>query len=72
MRHHAGSDLRDNLALAPHGDEKVTAMPTVGTLSGKGEFTGMTMPRKTFYEMAYLNLAVVFSIIFILAIWRWW
>ena len=71
-RHHAGSDLTEDLALAPHGDEKVTAMPTVGTLSGQGEFSGMTMPQKTFYVMAYLNLAAVFSIIFILALWRWW
>jgi predicted heme/steroid binding protein len=71
-RHHAGSDLTEDLTLAPHGDDKITFMPTVGTLTEKDEYSGMTTHQKTFYVMAYLNLAAVFSIIFILALWRWW
>jgi predicted heme/steroid binding protein len=71
-RHHAGSDLTEELKLAPHGDDKITVMPVVGMLAGKDEFSGMSTPQKAFYVMAYLNLAAVFSIIFILALWRWW
>jgi predicted heme/steroid binding protein len=71
-RHHAGEDLTEELKLAPHGDDKITAMPVAAILVGKEEFVYMTVPEKAFYVMAYLNLAAVFSIIFILALWRWW
>jgi predicted heme/steroid binding protein len=71
-RHHAGADLTEELKLAPHGDDKITAMPVAAALVGHEESAGMTLPEKTFYVMAYLNLAAVFSIIFILALWRWW
>ncbi|HET6419146.1 MAG TPA: CopD family protein [Geobacteraceae bacterium] len=71
-RHQAGTDLTEDLKLAPHGDDKITAMPVAAMLVGKEEFSGMTVPQKTFYIMAYFNLAAVFSIVSILALWRWW
>jgi predicted heme/steroid binding protein len=71
-RHHAGADLTEELKLAPHGEDKIAVMPFAATLAGKDEFPGMTAPQRIFYIMAYLNLAAVFGIIFILALWRWW
>ncbi len=71
-RHNAGVDLTEELKLAPHGEDKISAMPVAAMFVGTAEFSGMTTPEKAFYSMAYLNLAAVFSIIFILALWRWW
>jgi len=71
-RHPAGQDLTEALKLAPHGEEKVLAMPKVGRFiagSGKPE---EPQPRKLFYLMAHMNLAAVFIIVLIVALWRWW
>ncbi len=70
-RHNAGNDLTEALKLAPHGREKVTAMPSTGAFLAAA-------PRKTplhervFFFMAHMNLAIVFIIILILSLWRWW
>lgn len=69
-RHQAGCDLTDVLGQAPHGEDKVLAMPKVGKLRGE-EVVGLTPPQKLFYTMAYMNLGFVFLIILILACWRW-
>jgi len=71
-RHHAGEDLTEALKLAPHGVEKVIAMPVAASFADTGEAPHMTLPQKTFYTIAYLNLVAVVGIIFILALWRWW
>lgn len=71
-RHHAGSDLTDALKLAPHVEDKIMAMPAVGALVMDDVHPGMTMPQKVFLFMAYSNLAAVFGVILILALWRWW
>ena len=71
-RHNAGADLTEVLQLAPHGEDKIIALPATATLAGKAEHLGMTPAQKVFFFMAYLNLAAVFSIILILALWRWW
>jgi predicted heme/steroid binding protein/uncharacterized membrane protein len=71
-KHPAGRDLTEALKLAPHGEEKVLAMPKVGKLiAGSGE-SKEPQPRKLFYLMAYMNLAAVFIIVLIVALWRWW
>lgn len=69
-RHQAGCDLTEVLGQAPHGEDKVLAMPKVGKLRGE-EAVGLTPPQKLFYTMAYMNLGFVFLIILILACWRW-
>ena len=70
-RHHAGVDLTDILAQAPHSEDKILAMPEVGQLSKeKGNHAG-EIHKKVFYFMAYMNLGFVFVIAFILALWRW-
>lgn len=69
-RHRAGFDLTEALAQAPHGEDKVLAMPCVGTIA-ESEPSRLTPPQKVFYFMAYMNLACVFLIVLILTFWRW-
>lgn len=70
-RHQAGSDLTNVLSQAPHGEDKVTALPRIDSLRDETA-KKPTGPQKIFYTMAYMNLSVVFLIILILACWRWW
>lgn len=70
-KHAAGTDLTDLLKTAPHGEEKIFAMPVAGSL-----ITGETKKRgagyeRVFYFMAYMNLVFVFFITFLVALWRW-
>lgn len=70
-RHHAGSDLTDILKQAPHGEEKVLVMPVAGKLLLSEE--KQTPPHiAMFYFFAYMNLVIIFSVIFIISLWRWW
>ena len=69
-RHNAGMDLTEALKLAPHGSDKVAAMPAVGALVAE---TARRAPlhERVFFFMAYMNLSIVFLIVLILALWRW-
>lgn len=72
VKHAAGNDLTEALKTAPHGEDKVQAMPQVGML-----VTSERKPAKPFYErlfyfFAYMNLALVFIIVFVISLWRWW
>jgi predicted heme/steroid binding protein len=71
-RHHAGADLTDILAQAPHNEDKILAMPEVGRLSQGQERPANETPTKVFYFMSYMNLTFVFVIALILALWRWY
>lgn len=71
-RHQAGCDLTEALPLAPHGEEKVLAMPHAGRLAKDGAKPTRSRPEKVFYAMAYMNLTMVFLITLIVALWRWW
>jgi len=69
-RHASGTDLTEALALAPHQAEVMSRLPVVG------EFRDTGSPQedpnaRVFYLVAYMNLAIVFVILFILALWRW-
>jgi predicted heme/steroid binding protein len=70
-RHQAGGDLTEALSQAPHGAEVVTRLSAVGHL-----VSGITRPvplhERVFFFMAYMNLVIVFLIVLILALWRWW
>jgi predicted heme/steroid binding protein len=70
-KHHAGFDLTDMIAQAPHGEEKILSMPLVGKLikTDKGK---MSFYEKAFYFFAYMNLIFIFLIIFVISLWRWW
>ncbi len=71
IKHYAGTDLTDNLKTAPHGEEKVLKMPVIGRLLAE---KGTEKPPhiKIFYFFAYTNLVLIFLIVFIISLWRWW
>jgi predicted heme/steroid binding protein len=69
-RHNAGMDLTEALKLAPHGSEKVAAMPEVGALVSDAAYRA-PLHERVFFFMAYLNLTIVFLIVLIIALWRW-
>jgi predicted heme/steroid binding protein len=70
-RHQAGIDLTAMLSQAPHGEDKVLALPEVGRLVGRKTPDRDQSRRRVFYFMAYMNLGLVFLITLILALWRW-
>jgi predicted heme/steroid binding protein/uncharacterized membrane protein len=72
MKHHAGVDLSEMLKQAPHGDDKVLAMPQVGMCVESDRKPERPLYEKVFYFFAYMNLALVFVIIFVISLWRWW
>jgi predicted heme/steroid binding protein/uncharacterized membrane protein len=68
-RHQAGLDLSDVLEQSPHGEEKMVSVPCVGDLvdAEKRQPTS----QRAFYMLAYLNLGIVFVILFVVSLWRW-
>lgn len=72
MKHAAGNDLTDILSTAPHGEDKILAMPLVGKLLAPAEKPRRPFHMKLFYFFAYMNLILVFVITFVIALWRWW
>jgi len=70
-RHRAGTDLTHMLSQAPHGEEKVWNMPETGALSPPESSIAQQGPQRIFFFMSYLNLACVFLILLILALWKW-
>jgi predicted heme/steroid binding protein len=71
-KHHAGFDLTDALKTAPHEEERVLQMPLVGKIVEPGVIREKPSYVKMFYFFAYLNLALVFTIVLIVAAMRWW
>lgn len=69
-RHNAGMDLTEALKLAPHGSEKVAAMPEIGGLLVDAARLA-PMHERIFFFMAYMNLSIVFLVVLIVALWRW-
>ncbi len=72
MKHPAGTDLTELLKNAPHGEDRIFAMPQAGTLSQTGQKQEKPLHLKIFYLFAYMNLVLVFVITFVIALWRWW
>jgi predicted heme/steroid binding protein/uncharacterized membrane protein len=72
MKHSSGRDLTGLLETAPHGEDKILAMPVVGQLLATGEKVSRPFHERLFYFFAYMNLVLVFVITFIIALWRWW
>jgi predicted heme/steroid binding protein/uncharacterized membrane protein len=70
-KHSAGSDLTEVLKTAPHGEEKILSMKRTGRL--KAETSELRRPfyERLFYFFAYMNLAIVFLIVFVVALMRW-
>jgi predicted heme/steroid binding protein/uncharacterized membrane protein len=68
-RHQAGADLTDVLSQAPHNEDKILNMPEVGKLATGESSPSDNVHKRVFFFMAYLNLAFVMIITFILALW---
>lgn len=70
VKHSAGQDLTDALAKAQHGEEKLEGLKMVGsydvTLRPPKSFA-----QKAFYFIAYMNLFLVFCVLFVIAFWIW-
>lgn len=71
-RHQAGFDLTELLKQAPHGEEKIRAMPAVGDLMIPEGGRRTPGHLKAFYFMTYFNLGLVLAILFIVSLWKWW
>lgn len=70
-KHLAGHDLTDVLKTAPHGEEKILSMPHVGKLLSSTEKPSTPFHERLFYFFAYMNLVLIFLIVFVIALWRW-
>lgn len=70
MKHQAGHDLSEFIAKAPHGEEKLESLPVVGMYDSTLK-PPMTFAQKAFYFVAYMNLFIVFIVLFVIAYWRW-
>jgi predicted heme/steroid binding protein len=70
MKHQAGHDLSDAIAKAPHGEEKLEKLTVAGTYDSSLK-PPKTFAQKAFYFVAYMNLFIVFVVLFVIAYWRW-
>jgi predicted heme/steroid binding protein/uncharacterized membrane protein len=70
MKHNAGQDLTQALAKAPHGEEKLEALKTAGSFDPSSR-PPRTPAQHAFYFVAYMNLTLVFAVLFLLSLWRW-
>jgi predicted heme/steroid binding protein len=71
-KHQAGFDLTEMLKLAPHGEDRVQQLPVVGKLVGEGAPGGTPPHLKAFYFMTFFSLFLVFAVLLVIAMWRWW
>jgi predicted heme/steroid binding protein len=71
VKHQAGRDLTDALKMAPHDENKLLAMPRAGKVRVEAGEPARPFHERLFYFFAYMNLAFVFLIAFIIALWRW-
>ena len=69
-KHLAGRDLTDAIAKAPHGEEKLNALHVVGDYDAALS-PPKTPPHKPFYFIAYMNLTLVFCVLFVIAFLKW-
>ena len=70
-KHSAGNELTEFLKTAPHGEDRILAMPEAGSLVASETKSDRPLHEKGFYFMAYLNLVFVFLITFVVALMRW-
>jgi predicted heme/steroid binding protein/uncharacterized membrane protein len=71
-KHQAGFDLTDVLKLAPHGEDRILRLPVVGKVVGRAAPERKPPHLAAFYFMTFLNLILVFAVLLIIAVWRWW
>ena len=71
-RHLAGEDLTEAIKQAPHGVDKLEGFPSVGRLVPERVKPRANRPKAVFYFIAYMNLAMIFLVLAVIALWRWW
>ena len=69
-RHPSGQDLTEAIAKAPHEEDKLEKLEVVGTYDAS-LMPSRTPAQKAFYFIAYMNLSLVFAVLFVIAYWRW-
>ncbi|MEJ2696461.1 MAG: CopD family protein [Candidatus Sulfobium sp.] len=69
-KHSAGTDLTGMLKTAPHDEDRVLAMKRIGRLRSEDK-KPRPFHERLFYLFAYMNLALVFLIVFVIALMRW-
>jgi predicted heme/steroid binding protein/uncharacterized membrane protein len=69
-KHSAGNDLTEILKTAPHGEEKIVAMKRIGKIRIE-TVEPRPFHERLFYFFAYMNLAIVFLIVLVIALMRW-
>jgi len=69
-KHLAGGDLTDSLRQAPNGKEKLLSMPLVGKVVESRH--GAPVHQRVSYFFAYMKLVMIFLIVFVISLWRWW
>jgi predicted heme/steroid binding protein len=70
MKHAAGDDMTNALPKAPHGEEKLEGLPVIAKYDSSRKPPKRPV-QKAFYFIAYMNLAVVFFVLIVIAYWRW-
>lgn len=70
MKHAAGRDLTAELGRAPHDATLLERAERVETFDPTRR-PRKSVAQKAFYVVAYLNLTLVFVVLFLLAWWRW-
>jgi predicted heme/steroid binding protein len=70
-RHMAGFDLTNALKQAPHGENRLEAVPITGKLISSKEKRKKPFHMKVFYFLAYMILVIIFLMIFIVSLWKW-
>lgn len=69
-KHISGVDLTNALKQAPHNAEIVEKMPLIGKTVEGSKIHKRPFYDKLFYFLAYSMLIVIFSMIFIISIWK--
>lgn len=70
IKHSAGHDLTNVLPKATHGEEKLEGVKVAGTYDA-ALVPPKSFAQKAFYFIAYMNLIIVFIVLFVIAFWRW-
>ncbi|MES0334978.1 MAG: CopD family protein [Candidatus Magnetobacterium sp. LHC-1] len=70
-KHQAGIDMTELLKTAPHSDEVLKRVPIAGKLTVAETTHEMPVYMRVFYVLAYMNLVIVFLLVFVISLWRW-
>ncbi|MEO5355913.1 MAG: cytochrome B5 [Nitrospirae bacterium YQR-1] len=70
-KHPAGFDHTESLKQAPHGEDKLSRYPVVGELVQEQKTAKEPFHKRLFFFFVYMNLFLVFAVLFVISLWRW-